>query len=192
MALPNGVVTATITFGTDVDFAGNAVTAAVAVQPTHDLVWKATGQRILSFPLASNTGSIALPVVDQTGFADGSGNDYTFWAYILTVTYSGATGTKTVVKSVQPLTGQTSLDFDLLPDGNIAAGVTAPRGTVTSIDGQTGVIAGKYPMIQRITTANAATIARPTTDSTVAVWWIGSDATHPPAHALAGDIWDHS
>lgn len=174
MPLPVGVVTSTITFGTDVDFAGNAVTAAVTVQPTHDLVWTATGQRLLAFPLASSSGSIALPVVDQSGFSDGSGNAYTMWAYVVTVTYTGTGGTKTVVKSLQPLTGQSTLDFDLLPDGSITAGVTAPYAAVTSFDGRTGAVVYEGPLMPQ----RYGAVGDGTTDDTTALQnWLTALAT---------------
>lgn len=46
--------------------------------------------------------------------------------------------------------------------------------------------------VQKITTGTAATQTRPSTDPNVTVWWLGSDATHPPVNAMTGDVWDHS
>lgn len=50
----------------------------------------------------------------------------------------------------------------------------------------------RYIIVQRITTATAASAVRVTSETNATVWWIGSDAAHPPANALPGDVWDHS
>lgn len=142
MPLPAGVQTCQVTFGGDVDFAGAPVAVTMTAAATHDLVWKATGQRVIAAPVVvtlagTATGSVNLPFVDQTGWADGAGNDFTFWAYILTARYGNG---ETIVKNFQPLTGQTSVDFDVIPSGPITPGVSAPTAVVTSVNGLTGAV----------------------------------------------------
>lgn len=143
MALPAGVQTCSVTFGGDLDLAGNPVPVTLTVTPTHDLVWKATGQRLIAATISStaagtSTGSVPLPVVDQAGFADGFGHDFTFWAYLLTADYGG--GRDVVTKTFQPLTGQATADFDAIPAGTVTPGVTAPTIGVTSFNGATGAV----------------------------------------------------
>lgn len=149
MALPGGITTCAVVFGGDTDFAGNNLASVtMAVVPSADVVWAATGARLVSFKLsASSTGGIPaqvlLPHVDQSGFTDGSGNTYTNWAYSLAVTYTAVDGSKeTVSKPFQPLVGQTTVDFDNIPGGVVTIPVSAPVMPVTSLNGQTGALSG--------------------------------------------------
>lgn len=143
MALPSGIATTTLTFGNDMTFAGDGVAASMVITPTHDVVWKVTGQRLVSFPMSAaatvnHPGSISVPCTDQSGFADGAGNDFANWAYIVRVTYTGSGGTETVTKNWQPVLGQATVDFDLIPSGSLTPGISAPSAVVTSVNGLTG------------------------------------------------------
>lgn len=186
MALPVGVETCTITFGSDVDFAGGPVSVSIVATPTHDLVWKTTGQRVLAFPISANAaegvpGSISLPVVDQDGFADGEGNDFTMWAYTLKVTYTGAGGKETVTKAVQPLSGQSSLDFDLLPTGQITSGVSATIPAVLSVNGDTGNVTVDVAGAVASVNSHTGTVVLAATD-------VGADAAGAAAAAQAAAV----
>lgn len=145
MGLPVGVATCTLTFGSALDWAGGDLSITAQVTPTHDLVWAATGQPLLSFPLsvqaaAGVPGQVVLPVTDQTGFLDSAGDAFTGWAYSITLTFRGATGMKSVTKAVQPITGQSVIDLDLVPSGSVTTPVSAPIPDVISVNGQTGVV----------------------------------------------------
>lgn len=148
MPLPTGVVTCALTFGVDTDFGGNPVSVEVTVTPSTDLVWKATGQRIVgkNFPQVATAsagfpGSISMPVVDQGGMADGQGNDITSWFYTVTAVYRDSAGrSETVTKNWSPVTGQTTVDFDLITSGPALPVLLAPTAPVTSVAGFTGVV----------------------------------------------------
>jgi translation initiation factor 1 (eIF-1/SUI1) len=145
MAFPVGVVTCTLTFGSVFDWSGLNASVSVTVVPTHTLVWTATGQVFAKFPLVAVASEgmpaqVVVPVVDQDGFVDADGNDFTMWAYVCTIKFAKDTEVVTVVKNVQPLVGQTTIDVDLVPDGAITLPVSAPIPPVISVNGMTGVV----------------------------------------------------
>ena len=168
MPLPGAIQIATLTFGSAQTFFGNDVEMTVTVTPTHNLTWAATGQPIISFARTyvappGMPGSIPLPVVDQAGFIDSSGNAFTMWAYRITIVYKTAEGvTWQATKNFQPLTGQSIVDLDLLPDGPIQTAVSAPIPEVLSVNGETGAV-----VVDEITTAERNALIELTTPTTL-------------------------
>lgn len=144
MSLPAGVTTCNVIFNTPISFAGGTGTATLTVRPTQTIIWAATGQPLGAFSdtvtTSAQPGSMALPVVDQPGFVDSAGNTVTNWAYTADVLWTVGAQNLSTHKSFQLLTGQTSVTFDLIPDGNTTIAVTAPTATVTSVNGATGPI----------------------------------------------------
>jgi len=146
MTYPAGVQLSTLTFSNPTTFLGNQATRTeVTVQASSGVVWAATGEPIDDFsetvaPNAGLPGFLTVPFVDQPGFTDQSGNAFTMWAYTVTRrTFFGAS-MKVVQKNWQPVMGQSTMDFDNLPGGNIGLPVSAPIVPVTSVAGETGVV----------------------------------------------------
>jgi hypothetical protein len=155
MTYPAGVQLATLTFSNPTTFLGNSATRTeVTFQPSAGVVWAATGEPIDDFaetvaPGPGMPGSLTAPFVDQSGFTDQAGNTFTMWAYIVTrTTYFGQLK-KEVRKNWQPVLGQTTVDFDNLPGGNIGLPVSAPIVPVTSVAGVTGAV-GAEPLADAI------------------------------------------
>jgi hypothetical protein len=171
MPLPAAVQTCTVTFGTALSMFGKDVAMRVTVTPTHDLLWAATGQPILAFTEtftvpAGVEGSFVVPVVDQAGWKNSAGQNFTGWAYDIEIQYTGGGGTRTVKKPIQVFTGQTQIDLDVIPGGSIVPAVTAPAALVTSVNGQTGAVTvvgggggGGTPDDNTVTTAKIASKA---------------------------------
>lgn len=145
MAWPVGVETTTIVFGRGIDPAGNSQPARLEVAAvftgTKSVVWEADGTPMLPLGVreaseAGMTGSVRLPVVDQDGWVDDGQNEYKNWSYRLTE----KVGTVERVKFVQPLSGQATIDFDLIPDGSVGVPGSSPKPGVTSVAGLTGAI----------------------------------------------------
>lgn len=149
MGYPVGVQLSTLTFSNPITFLGNDATRTeVSVQATAGVVWAATGQPIDDFaelvaPGSGMPGSLTVPFVDQAGFTDQAGNDFTMWAYVVTRTTYFGNASKTVKKNWQPLVGQGTVDFDNLPGGSIGLPVAVPPNPVSSIAGLTGMVAAE-------------------------------------------------
>lgn len=152
MALPAGVVTATVTIGVPVTFTGTNLSTTVTVTPSADLIHTATGTPLVAMledlSVAEGVmGQLTLPVTDQDGFQDLAGNAYKNWYYTVTLQYSKQGKTLPAkTKVFQVPTGQSLIDLDLIPSGNAAIPMVAPTLTVTSVDGKTGAVslAGTY------------------------------------------------
>lgn len=145
MPFPVGMQTCVVTFGTALSWQGNAASVSVVVTPTHDLVWAATGQPLISFresvaAAPGVPGQVVLPVTDQNGFINGAGQTFKNWAYTIDITYSYGGETHTARKAIQPVIGQSVIDLDLIPDGTVTAGVSAVIPPVISVNGQTGAV----------------------------------------------------
>lgn len=146
MTFPSGVQTSTLTFSNPITFLGNPATRTeVTVQATAGVVWTATGQPIDDFPEVvapgdGLPGSLTAPFVDQEGFTDQAGNDFTMWAYVVTRKTFYGSSTKTVKKAWAPIIGQSTIDFDNLPGGSVGLPVSAPPVPVTSVASLTGVV----------------------------------------------------
>lgn len=149
MGYPVGVQLSTLTFSNPITFLGNEATRTeVTVQATAGVVWAATGQPIDDFtelvaPGSGMPGSLTVPFVDQPGFTDQAGNEFTMWAYVVTRTTYYGNASKTVKKNWQPLVGQTTVDFDNLPGGSIGLPVAVPPNPVSSVAGLTGMVAAE-------------------------------------------------
>ena len=146
MSYPSGVQLATLTFSNPITVLGNDATKTeISIEPTASVVWSATGQPVDNFeetvsPAAGIPGSLTAPFTDQPGFTDQAGNTFTGWAYVVTRRTHFGGKPKTVRKNWQPVTGQTTTDFDNLPGGSIGLPVSAPVAPVTSVGGFTGAV----------------------------------------------------
>lgn len=178
MALPVGVSTCVITFGSPASgFAGEEVSASLSVQPTATLVWAATGQPVIDFTIPASAeagmpGQIALPHVDQPGFRDQAGNEITHWAYIVSGSWKSGAQSKPFRRVLQPLVGQSSIDLDLVPEGVAVSAVSAPTLPVTSLAGLTGAVTAQQ--VQAI--LDAGVPAEATWDTVT-----GKPSTFPPS-----------
>jgi hypothetical protein len=146
LSIPVGVTTATVVFGKDVDFAGGPASVTAKVVPSHTVIWAATGERLVSFDIDSEaaegvTGSFQLPHTDQAGFVDTAGNTITNWWYTVTAVSTRGRQSKASRRVLQPVTGQTTIDLELIPeDGSVLPVGTVPAPAVTSVNGQTGAV----------------------------------------------------
>lgn len=144
MAYPTGIELCNVTVGSSLDFFG--VPQATTVEVTavlggssDRLIWAATGQVMVAGEsthkaAAGETISFDVPNPDQPGFLDGSGNDVRNWSYTATVLVGG----KRWVQAFQPTAGQTVIDLDLVPEGQVSAPTSAPTQYVTSVNGEVG------------------------------------------------------
>ncbi|MFI8593717.1 SGNH/GDSL hydrolase family protein [Microbacterium sp. NPDC078428] len=149
MALPAGVSTFELEFGKTFDFEGNSLATTITVVPSHELVWEATGDRVIPRPLtvtaaAGEFGSILLPHTDQAGFVDTKGNAITDWWYRITSRDSAANGQSipgAPVRVLQATSDVTSVDLDMLPTDGVVGPVGSVAGpAVTSVNGGTGAV----------------------------------------------------
>lgn len=144
MALPAGVTTCQVVFNTPVSFAGGTGAATLTVRPTQTIIHQATGIPLGAFTetvtVTGVPGTIALPVVDQSGFVDSTGRAVTMWAYTADVSWNVNGQFLASHKSFQLVTGQSSVVLDLVPDGNVSTPVSAPVPPVTSVNGAAGAV----------------------------------------------------
>ena len=154
MALPEGIQTGTVTFGSAVTYGGRSTSAVLVVKASARLVYDpdnaGDGIPILNFPETAIAddgapGQMYLPVCNQTGFKgtqNGTMVSITGWSYTGTLTWTDPTTglSDSVTKVFQVLEGQTTIDFDRLPDTVGVLPVTAPVVGVTSFLGKTGPI----------------------------------------------------
>lgn len=151
MALPVGVTTATVTWGSLLTFFGQDTTVTVTVQTilggnAQGITWVATGQTVLNFdefvgPVTGVPASWASPHVDQDGWRDGSGNEFKNWSYRAQALVTGPRSQKIVLtKTYQVVEGQTNVDLDNVEDGTVGAPGSSPVPAVLSVGGLTGTI----------------------------------------------------
>lgn len=146
MAYPSGMQLVTVTVGSSLSFFGTPLSVKVSVSPVLGgsavrLIWAATGQTVVAGPMEfkGDAGSIAsfeIPNPDQPGFINGAGNEARNWSYLATIT----TDTGRWTQAFQPVAGQTTIDLDMVPDGQVSAPTSAPVPPVTSVNGQTGAV----------------------------------------------------
>lgn len=146
MAWPNGMELVTVTVGSSLSFFGDEQAIKVTVTPVIGgtvgrLLWAATGQPVVfgskTFTgVAGTVASFTVPNPDQPGFIDGAGNAVSKWAYSAVV----EVGSQRWTQAFQPVSGQSSIDLDMVQDGQVSAPVSAPVPAVTSVNGQTGAV----------------------------------------------------
>ena len=144
---PVGVETCQIIYGKGISPTGQAQKAQLQVDlilggSAQAVVWAGDGTPLLKLvdvftSPVGEMGAATVAVVDQEGWLDGSGAPFSMWAYRLTERVAGVV---VRVKYVQPLSGQMSIDFDMIPDGNVGLPVSAPVVPVTSVNGATGAV----------------------------------------------------
>lgn len=144
--IPAGVTTATVTFGKVASVLGEQADVTVVIEPSHDLVWEATGDVVGAFngsakAAAGTIGQLILPHTDQAGFRTKTGQTITDWYYTAhtTATLNGAKrGWKRVFSIPSDVT---TLDLDLLPtDGQVMAPGIGTWPEVTSVNGKSGAV----------------------------------------------------
>lgn len=150
MAFPNGVQVAALTFSRPTTFLGvRAGLVEVTIEPTSSVVWRATGdpiedvtEKVVLGP-GEDEGVLAVPAVDQAGFTDLLGNDITGWGYKLTRAAVFGSERRTLVKYWAPVVGQSRVDFDNLPGGEVGPPEVVAPAPVTSVAGYTGAVSSE-------------------------------------------------
>jgi hypothetical protein len=125
MALPAGITTATVTFGSTVDFQGNPVTTKLKVQPSATVFWSGTHAPMVAFAInveSDTEGSVVLPHTDQAGFLDLNGQPVTNWTYKVTGSWTSSGGTRTFAKEFNLPSSVSVIDFDTIGGGTISGG----------------------------------------------------------------------
>ncbi|MDO5619259.1 hypothetical protein [Kocuria sp.] len=151
MSYPAIIPQTLLTIGTAVDWWADAVTLEAEVTPilgggARKITHEATGAPMLARAkrFKSQAGGYLefhVPSSDPTGWRDGSGQEPGPWAYhvAVTVTFVDRTTYKWD-KTVKPLPDQRTIDLDLVTDGVVVPGVSAPVAPVTSVNGLTGAV----------------------------------------------------
>lgn len=152
MALPSDVQLVTVTCGSAYSFFGDDVTVEVEVEPVlggnlKHLVHKAGGtvmakskQKFTGTPGQPASFTVPDPSQAET-WVDGSGNFFSGWPYSATITVRPAGSIPVVwIKAFTVAPGQTSIDLDLVPNGQVGGGVSGPVPAVTSVNGKAGAV----------------------------------------------------
>lgn len=107
----------------------------VAVAPTINLEWSATGETLEEIVSTGNALTFELPAVDQAGFVTPTGDPFTGWQYVLTLSGSIGGVPFSETRLLKVLSTQTSVDItflDLIDQAAVDARVqTAGRGVYT-------------------------------------------------------------
>ena len=146
MAIPSGVTTATVTFGKETDLLGENAAVTLRVQPSHRILWAASGEYINDFEVEVEAaegvvGSFVVPHTDQAGFVDEAGNAITNWYYTVSGSVRRGRSAKAYRKVFQVTSDVTTMDLDTIPtNGNVVATGSAPVPAVSSVDGNTGAV----------------------------------------------------
>jgi hypothetical protein len=151
VSLPEGVQTAALSFGAGFDALGGNVGATLTIEvvfppvgpnPAPDrLVWAEDGRAFFPFDVmvdaASPEDALApLPVVDQGGWLDQFGNEYSNWYYRATLRYTKGNQSRQLIRLFQPVMGTTVVDMDtIFADGGVEAPVAYLRYPVRSVNG---------------------------------------------------------
>lgn len=146
--MPPGVTLCTVTYGKALGALGAVARITGKVTMDRRIVHAATGWSINpadeDIPNTGEELTFAVPHVDQPGFLDTAGQDTTHWYYTLTgkIIFTGGGKSVSYSKTFQPLVGQTNIDLDLVLDGPVQPGVSAPSAEVLSVAGRTGHVSG--------------------------------------------------
>lgn len=151
MSLPEGVQTAALSFGAGFDALGGNVGATLTIEvifppvgtnPAPDrLVWAEDGRAFFPFDVSVDAASpedalAPLPVVDQPGWLDQFGNEYSNWYYRATLRYTKGNQSRQLIRLFQPVTGTEVVDMDtLFAEGGVEAPVVYLRYPVKSVNG---------------------------------------------------------
>jgi lysophospholipase L1-like esterase len=149
VALPVGVLTATVTIGPELDDAGlpygDEIESVFSFVSSTPKVWSATSTPITPRPIqvpldATGSGSIVLAATDQPGFTDGAGNSVTNWTYTVTRRYKGRAASTTTFQL--PTAGATGVVVPLssLAPVDASTGDAVAMPNVLSVDNGTGAI----------------------------------------------------
>ena len=141
--LPSDVIKTRVTWGNAQLFTGVPVETKVTLTPSHTIIHAGSGIPLVNLLSVTNTqpgtlGYVDLPVVDQPGFIDIAGDAITGWFYTFESVYYSGDRKITLTRHIQPVTGNSEVDLDLVPtDGDVEPPVIHVVG-VTSVNGQTG------------------------------------------------------
>lgn len=145
--LPAGITTALVHMDAPLSFIGDPGRLHVTITPSVALVWAATGTPIADFidTIYTDPGvdlEIDLPHTDQPGFLNSAGEETINWSYRVKVKYEKNGQKKTFPdRDFQIPSGQTAVDLALIPAGTaVTPPVSAPVGTVSSVNGRTGAV----------------------------------------------------
>lgn len=141
--LPSDVIKTRVTWGNAQLFTGVPVETKVTLRPSHTIIHAGSGIPLVNLLSVSNTqpgtlGYVDLPVVDQLGFIDTAGDAITGWYYTFESVYYSGDRKITLTRHIQPVTGDSEVDLDLVPTaGDVEPPIIHVVG-VTSVNGQTG------------------------------------------------------
>lgn len=146
MSLPAGVLTRPVKLAPQVNHSGDLLTIRATIEPSHTVVHAVSGTALANIATDNTadagTGIVLdLPVTDQDGFTDTSGNSFTGWAYTARIELVDNAGrAKYLTKKFQVPTALTELDLMQVPGGNPAAPIVAATPLVLSVAGLAGVV----------------------------------------------------
>lgn len=98
-------------------------------------------QQIVARAYPPTAGTIMVAPVDQPGWVDSSGAEYSGWTYQTQLVYynDNEPSHDTILSNyVQPIVGQSSVDLDAAPQGSPGVPVVIPAHVVTSFNGEYG------------------------------------------------------
>ena len=162
MAYPKGLTQVTIVAGTSIDWFSQPVKRlSVTIRPVlpnlQYITHEPTGTTMIVSSktfTSDDTGYVSLqvPHSNQPGWVDGTLRTVPPWPYhcLLRATLEDGT-TVEWPKTFTTKDDQDVVDLDLIEDGNIATGVSAPVPAVTSVNGMTGAV-----QLDAITSGNTA------------------------------------
>ena len=171
MAIPAGVNQVLITVGGIFGSLGSQATVTGTVKPVFggtvkSIVWEANGDTysdVKEDVLGESGVAASFAVVDPTqdGWVIPTPNGLQTiknWAYLFEGRATFPNGSTHIIsKAFQITAGQTTIDLDTVPDGQVSSGVVAPAVGVSSVNGQTGAVV-ITPAPATITDADIATI----------------------------------
>lgn len=154
MAIPAGVNQVLITVGGIFGSLGSQATVTGTLKPVFggtvkSVVWEANGDTysdVKEDVLGESGVAASFAVVDPTqdGWVIPTPNGLQTiknWAYLFEGRATFPNGSTHIIsKAFQITAGQTTIDLDTVPDGQVSSGVVAPAVGVSSVNGQTGAV----------------------------------------------------